>query len=148
MMILATIDWGEAVFAGVVSAIVVTGSTWMAARRAQASGKIGGKEETLRLMWTGEYRAGMDQAKRALEACGASLISQDPGGGLIIAKTKATWSSFGLTIRVQFHGPVGATIVDLAVGQPTAGKDFGRSRKFLDLFGQEWERLESQRTSS
>lgn len=111
---------------------------YVIARGMQKKGNAMGKAQVAQLVWTGEYRAGLDAARRHLESAGGVFLSEDPQAGLVLGRVKSTLATFGSTVKVQFHGPVGATQVEVSVAPTLQAIDYGASKKFLDAFVRNW----------
>jgi hypothetical protein len=106
----------------------------------QRKGKAMGKGHTERLVWTGDYRIGLNLAREVLEATGGAFLSEDPNAGLILGRTKQSITSFGSTVRIQFHGPVGAINIDITVAPSASLYDMRQSKGYLDRYTAEWHR--------
>jgi hypothetical protein len=106
----------------------------------QRKGKALGRGHSQRLEWTADYRHGLNFAREVLEAVGGQFVSEDPQAGLIIGRTKQSLTSFGSTIKIQFHGPVGAINVDVSAAPSASMNDMGQSKKFVTQYVAEWRR--------
>lgn len=121
-------------FVGLLVAIVM----YFVAMGVQKKGGAMGKPTISQLSWTGDYRAGLNAARQAMERAGGVFIKEDSTAGLVIGKTKANLMTFGCTIRVQFYGQAGNIRVELSVAQTMQAVDYGKSKAFIAEFERHW----------
>lgn len=138
MQILVVADALSGAAAGAIMGLLVAGVGYIASALMQKKGSGMGAPHVANLIWPGDYRAGLEAAKKAIHLSGGKFLSEDGESGMLIGKVAANLTSFGTAIRFQFAGQPGAISVELATIPALPGNDRRRAEKLLSELQRHW----------